>query len=89
MDLVEKEVMTVKCNHCNAVSQTSDMSDFKESGTYPPMAHFLCPACSQMATIHADMMPKRLFSSLLVTVAKERGIFSDQQAFNNLRSIAE
>ena len=89
MKVVSKERMTVKCNHCNTIHETDDIEDFKESNTMPPIAHFMCNVCNQMASVHASDMPKRLFSALVVTVAKERSIFSDLEQFKRQKSIGE
>lgn len=89
MKIVAKEIMRVKCNHCNTVQETHDLSEFKESNTYPPYAHFMCKACNQMAVLNASDMPKRLFNSLVTTIAKERNIMCDAEQFRRQKSIME
>lgn len=87
MELVSQEVMEVQCNHCNAVVRTSNMKDFKDSKTYPPSAHFMCPSCNMKAEVTSMNMPKRLFSALCEKVYRERLGNFDQAVFNQMEDI--
>lgn len=87
MKIVKLEWMVVNCDKCGCAMKTKDLSDFKDSGTYPPSAMFMCVVCNQLATVVAADMPRRLFSHLVHKVVEERFPGLDQSTFNNLRSI--
>lgn len=76
------------CDKCGSEQKTKDLTHFKDSGTYPPSALFICIVCNQLATVVAADMPRRLFSHLVHKVAEERFPGLDQSTFNNLRSIS-
>lgn len=87
MELIAVENMTVACNLCGATHVTRDLKDFRESGNYPPTAHFMCQGCKQMATLHASAMPRRLFQHLVAKIARERHGSLELQMFNSLPHI--
>lgn len=87
MELVSQEEMVVKCNHCHSICKTSNMKDFKDSGTYPPSAFFICPNCKMTAEVTSSGMPKRLFAALCEKVYRERLGNGDQEIFDRMDDI--
>lgn len=87
MKQLDTEIMKVLCNKCGTLHETNEISDFKDSKTYPPAAHFLCLDCKQIATVQAIDMPKRLFSHFANKVTKERFGNLEERIFKNMESI--
>lgn len=87
MELVSTEMMEAQCDKCGSIHKTDKISDFRDSNTYPPKAHFMCLDCNQMATLVSQTMPKRLFAYLVNKVAQERFGNIDQRTFDNLNKI--
>lgn len=87
MEPVANEPMVVKCSECNATNTTDDLSDFRETGTMPPTAVFVCSSCESLATVGGNQMPARLHAHLVNKLAGERGYQTGAQAFGNYDKI--
>jgi uncharacterized protein YlaI len=87
MKQLDTELMKVKCDKCGTFHETDEISDFKDSKTYPPAAHFMCLDCNQIATVQAIDMPKRLFSHFVSKVTKERFGDLEKNIFEKMESI--